>query len=150
LAIKAQQRPLCGKALGLDGGLDGDLCLAQFLALVPIAGVTKAGHPLLRMHLQDGCARANDFPSLASGVAGGTPGTQTPLGSRSIWRLRQRPLPRRFARPIHVEDQPTIPLSIPQSGVLLFGGKTACQQIFQKNAAQGFDRFELPARLKSG
>jgi hypothetical protein len=50
-------------------------------------------------------------------------------------------LPGRFSRAIHSEDQPAISLSIPQSGILLFRRKAACQHIFQKELPQGFDRF---------
>jgi hypothetical protein len=48
-------------------------------------------------------------------------------------------LTRRFSRPINIEDEPAVPLPIPQSGVLLFSGKAASQQIFQKEGPQGFD-----------
>jgi hypothetical protein len=49
-------------------------------------------------------------------------------------------LPRRFSRPLDIEDEPTNPLPIPPSSILLFGGKMAGEQIFQKERAQGFDR----------
>jgi hypothetical protein len=88
LAIEAQQRSLGGKAVGLEIRLDSRLRPAQFLAILPVARVAKAGHPLMRMHVQDGRAGANKFPPFASGVAGGTEGTQASLGGRPIRRLR--------------------------------------------------------------
>ena len=88
LAIKAQQRSLCGKAVGLHVGLDGGLRPAQFFSILSIARIAKAGHPLMGMHLQDRGARANNFSSFASRVAGATERTQTPLGSWPIWRPR--------------------------------------------------------------
>ena len=50
-------------------------------------------------------------------------------------------LTRRFSRSINIEDEPAVSQPIPQSGVLLFSGKVACQQIFQKERPQGFHRF---------
>jgi len=87
LTIKTQQRALCAKAVALDGRLDGGLRPPPFLAILSVARVAKAGHPLMRMHLQDGCSRANDFSSFASGVARSAEGTQTPLWGRSVRRL---------------------------------------------------------------
>ncbi len=141
LAIEAQQCSLGGKVVGLEVRLDGRLCSAQFLAILSIARVAKAGHPLMGMHLQDRRARANDFPSLASGVARRAEGTQTPLGRRPIRRLRERPLTRCFTCPINIEDEPAVPLPIPESGCMLLRGKTACQQIFKKERPQGLHWF---------
>jgi hypothetical protein len=50
-------------------------------------------------------------------------------------------LPRRFPRSIDIKDEPAVFLPIPQSGLLFLCGKTACEQIFQKEGPQGFHRF---------
>jgi hypothetical protein len=50
-------------------------------------------------------------------------------------------LARRFSCSIDIEDKPTVPLPIPQSGCVLFGRKSAGQQILKQAAAQGFNRF---------
>ena len=61
--------------MSLDIGLDGGLRPTQFLAILSVARVAKAGRPLMRMHLQDGGPGTNDLPSLASGVARRAEGT---------------------------------------------------------------------------
>jgi hypothetical protein len=52
-------------------------------------------------------------------------------------------LARRFSCSIDIEDKPTVPLPIPQSDGVLFGRKSAGQQILKKEAAQGFNRFSV-------
>ena len=51
LAIEAEQCALSRKAVGCNVRLDGGLRPAQFFAILSIARVAKAGHPLMRMHL---------------------------------------------------------------------------------------------------
>ncbi len=72
LAIQAQECALCGKALGFYVRLDSLFGSAQFLAILPMARVAEAGHPLMRVHMQDRGTCPNDFTPLASGVARGT------------------------------------------------------------------------------
>lgn len=87
LAIQAQQRPCRGKAVGRDVLLDGRFRPAQFLAILSVTRIAKAGDPLMGVHLQDGGACANDFPSFASRVAGNAEGAQPSLRGRSIRRV---------------------------------------------------------------
>ena len=87
LTIKAYQRAFSGKAVGPDVLLDGSFRPAQFLTILSVARIGKAGDPLMGMHLQDRRARPHNFSPFASGVAGGTEGTPASVGSRPIWDL---------------------------------------------------------------
>jgi hypothetical protein len=141
LPVEAQQHPFFRVVMGLSIALNDRDSPTQFGSVFPIAGVSKGSQTLMRMRWSHGGPAPHNFPSLASGVARRTEGTQATLWRRPIRRLRQRPLTRRFPRPINIEDEPAVPLPIPQPSCVLLCGKAASQQIFQKERPQGFDRF---------
>ena len=105
-----------------------------------IPRISKGGEPLVCMSLQDGGTRADDFSSLASGVARSTQRTEATLGRRKIWCLRQGTLAGGLACPINIEDQPVALGAIPQPGLLLLWHQRASEQVRKRQGAQGFDR----------
>jgi hypothetical protein len=139
VTIEAKERALRRNAVSRDRHLDAFLCSAELLASVSIAGMTKAGDPLMGMHVEHGRAGTNDFSSLAPRGARRAEGTHTPPCCEAIRRLWEGPLTSGFSCPIASKDVPAVPLPIPPSGVLLFWGETTCQQIREEEGSQGFD-----------
>src|SRR5579885_3080757 len=111
-------------------GLDGCHRPAQFFPILAVAGIAVGAEPLVRVGLQGGRARADDFPPLAPGVTWGTERAQAPMGSRQLWRLGQGALAGGLAREIHIEDEPACASSIPQPTYLPLFVQWASQQIF--------------------
>jgi hypothetical protein len=88
VAIQAQDGTSFGKTMDLDVALDRCHCATQFCSVLSIAGVAKAGEPLMRVRVEDRGARTHDFPPFAPRVAGGTQGTQASLRRWPISCLR--------------------------------------------------------------
>ena len=139
LPIQAQQGALLGAVVRFEVVSDGRHCPTQFCPVLPIARIAKSGQPLMGMGLQDCGAGAYDFPSLASRVARSAQGTQAPRWRWPICGHRQSLLAGRLARPIDVEDEEVISLSVPQSTCLLFFHERTSQQIVEEEASQGLD-----------
>ena len=140
LSIQAEKGALFREIVCLHVRLDRRHCAAQLLAVLSVARITKGGKPLVRMSLEHGGARADDFPRLSSGVARGTQRAQATRWRRAIRGLRQGTRARRFSRPINIEDEEVVPLSVPQSARLLLFHQGAREQIFQKQRAQRLGR----------
>jgi len=69
----------------------------------------------MRMGLQDGGARSNDFSPLAPAVCSRLQRAQATRWRRPILGLWQGTLTGRLAHPIDVENEEVAPLSVPQS-----------------------------------
>src|SRR6266851_2915020 len=74
LPIQAQDGMFFGKAVCLDVASDHCYCAAQFLSILAVAGVAKAGQPLMCVRVEHRGACADDLPTLAAGVARRTQG----------------------------------------------------------------------------
>jgi len=119
LPIEAQQNTFFRVVMSLSVAVYGRDGPTQFCPVFPVAGVSKRAEKLMRMRLQNRGPAPHDFPSLASGVAGSTQRTQTPLGGRSICRLGQGALTGCLACSIHIEDKVAVPLPVEQPAWLL-------------------------------
>src|SRR6266480_315295 len=117
---------------------NGGHCATQFLPVVTVAWVAEAAEPLVGMGLQDRAARADHFPALAPGVAGGTEGTQATLRLRPVLCPGQSALAGCLARAINVEDDPLVACSINKGACLSLVVQRAREQIGEKERAQGF------------
>src|SRR5712691_5759813 len=127
--------------MGLAVEVDGSYRPAQFFPVEPVARVGERAEPLRGMRLPDDRAGADDLPTLAPGVAGRAQLTQPPLGSRQLRGLWQGALAGRLARAIDVEDHSLPACSINQPAGLPCFVQWTREQIFEKERAQGFDRW---------
>src|SRR5881227_1307160 len=111
----------------------------QFCPVLAVARISKSGQPLVCMCLKDGGTGAHDFSALAPAVPRGTQRAQAPRWLRPIRCLGQGPLAGGLARPINVEDEEVVSLSVPQSALLLLFHQRTGQQILEKKSPQGLD-----------
>jgi hypothetical protein len=91
------------------------------------------------MSLRNRCARPNDLPALATGVASSTDVIQPAERLRQVFALWQGTLPGRFARAINVKDHPGASCSIHEPSRLLVVGKWTALEIIEKECAQRFN-----------
>ena len=87
-AIQPQQRTRLRQAVRSQIATDGPQRGCQFLAVLPVASVSETAEPLRGVGLRNDGASADDFPTLAPGVASSTDLIQPTLGGRQILCLR--------------------------------------------------------------
>jgi hypothetical protein len=109
----------------------------QLPSVIPIARSPKACQPAMGMGLQEGGAGTHHLSALLSGVARCTDRKQTPLRQGQIRTLRQSTLSGALPGAIQIEDDPSVPLSIPQTASV-FCGSRASERILQEHAAERF------------
>jgi hypothetical protein len=93
-------------------------------------------------------AGAHHLTASASRVPRRTDGKQTPLWGRQVNALGQSPLSSSLSGAIEVEDNPSIPLSIPQTAHA-FGWSGASERILQEDRSQGFHRRRVHCRKEA-
>src|SRR5258708_24646852 len=141
LPIQPQQDQLLWQAIRLAVEPYRGHCPAQFFPVESVARVGERAEPLRGMCLRDGRAGADNFPALAPGVAGSAHLIQSTLGSRQFRDLWQGALAGSLAGAIDVKDHSLFACSINQSSCLPFFVQWAREQVFEKERAQGFDRW---------
>jgi hypothetical protein len=117
LPIQPQQGAFLRNVVRLEVLLDGLDRPTQFLMKMSVAWITETAEPLVTVGLPHGSARADDFPTLAAGVAWSTDVLQAPLWLRQVLPLWQGALAGSFTCAIDIEGQPTPPLRSTNSPV---------------------------------
>lgn len=149
LPIQPQQGADRRKLVCLQIAPDGGQRPTQFLPVASIAAVAETAEPVVTMGLGDDGARTDDLPALAPGVARSTDLVQATLCWRQRLCLWQGTLPGGLPRPIDVKDHLFVACSIDKrAGVSLFVQR-ACEQIGEKERAQGFCGSRGQARKKA-
>ena len=87
-AVQSQQGTCWRQTERLEIATDDPQHGCQFLAVLPVASVAETAEPLRAVGLLNDGAGADDFPTLAPGVASSTDLIQPTLGGRQILRLR--------------------------------------------------------------
>src|SRR5712692_5735091 len=100
------------------------------------------------MGLQERRAGTHDLSTFLSGVARCTDGKQTSLWWWQIRTLRQSTLSGRLPGAIKIEDDPSVPLPIPQT-THAFGRSGASERILQEHGAQRFYTGFIQCREKA-
>ncbi len=109
----------------------------------------KRANPLVCMGLEHGRSRPNGFTPLAPEIAWSTHLVQAALGRWEIRRGWQGALASSLPCAIHVEDEPVVSLSIPQSTHFFLLLQRSGDQVFAKHRTQCFNHRLIERRKKA-
>ena len=121
-------------------GADSGERPAQFLAILPVPTVGERAEPLVGVREAFDRAGADDLSTLASQISRSTQLLQPTLRLRQRLTARQGPLASCFTRAINVENQVASTTAVRQLARLPVCVQRTSKQVFEEEAAQGFDR----------